>query len=108
MAEVLTDMGMKEILDQLGIKEMNNGASTGGHWFNTRGEVIESISPVDGKVIASVNGATEVDYEAVVMKAQEAFVEWKKWTAPARGEVVRQLATKLREYKEPLGLVLTK
>jgi aldehyde dehydrogenase (NAD+) len=107
MAEVLTDMGMKEILNQLGIQEINNGASTGGHWFNTRGEVIESISPVDGNVIAKVNSATEVDYEAVVLKAQEAFVEWKKWTAPARGEVVRQLATKLREYKEPLGKLVS-
>ncbi len=107
MAEVLTDLGMKEILTQLGIEEVNNGASTGGHWFNTRGEKIESVSPVDGNVIATVNAATEVDYEAVVLKAQEAFLKWRKWTAPARGEVVRQLATKLREYKEPLGKLVS-
>mgnify|MGYP000658989752 CR=1 FL=1 len=107
MAEVLTDLGMKEILTQLGIKELNKGASTGGHWFNTRGEKIDSVSPVDGNVIASVNAATEADYEAVILKAQEAFIEWRKWTAPARGEVVRQLATKLREYKEPLGKLVS-
>ncbi|MCH2224432.1 MAG: aldehyde dehydrogenase family protein [Crocinitomicaceae bacterium] len=107
MAEVLTDLGMKEILTQLGIEDINNGASTGGHWFNTRGEKIESVSPVDGRVIASVNSATEADYEAVVLKAQEAFKSWRKWTAPARGEVVRQLATKLREYKEPLGKLVS-
>ncbi|MDG1428240.1 MAG: aldehyde dehydrogenase family protein [Crocinitomicaceae bacterium] len=107
MAEVLTDLGIKNILVQLNIESMNNGASTGGHWFNTRGEQIDSISPVDGRVIASVKSATEVDYEAVVLKAQEAFVEWRKWTAPARGEVVRQLATKLREYKEALGKLVS-
>ena len=107
MAEVLTDLGIKNILAQLNIESMNNGASTGGHWFNTRGEKIDSISPVDGRVIASVKSATEVDYEAVVLKAQEAFVEWRKWTAPARGEVVRQLATKLREYKEALGKLVS-
>ena len=107
MAEVLTDLGIKNILAQLNIESMNNGASTGGHWFNTRGEQIDSISPVDGRVIASVKSATEVDYEAVVLKAQEAFVEWRKWTAPARGEVVRQLATKLREYKEALGKLVS-
>ena len=107
MAEVLTDLGIKNILVQLNIESMNNGASTGGHWFNTRGEKIDSISPVDGRVIASVKSATEVDYEAVVLKAQEAFVEWRKWTAPARGEVVRQLATKLREYKEALGKLVS-
>lgn len=103
----MTDLGMKEILAQLGIEQVNNGASTGGHWFNTRGEKIDSVSPVDGNVIASVNSATEVDYEAVVLKAGEAFKEWRKWTAPARGEVVRQLATKLREYKEPLGKLVS-
>ncbi len=107
MAEVLTDLGIEKILSQFGIEQNNNGASTGGHWFNTRGEKIESISPVDGKVIASVNAATEVDYEAVILKAQEGFKAWRQWTAPARGEVVRQLATKLREYKEPLGKLVS-
>ena len=61
MAEVMADLGMKEILAQFGIEEVNNGASTGGHWFNTRGEKIDSVSPVDGNVLASVNSATEVD-----------------------------------------------
>ena len=107
MAEVMTDLGMTQILSQLGIEQVNNGASTGGHWFNTRGEKIDSISPVDGNIIASVNSATEADYEAVILKAQEAFKAWRMWTAPARGEVVRQLATKLREYKEPLGKLVS-
>jgi aldehyde dehydrogenase (NAD+) len=107
MAEVLTDLGIKNILAQLNIETVNNGASTGGHWFNTRGEQIDSISPVDGRVIASVKSATEVDYEAVVLKAQEGFKEWRKWTAPARGEIVRQLATKLRENKESLGKLVS-
>lgn len=107
MAETMTDLGIAEVLKQFGIEENNNGASTGGHWFNTRGEAIASISPVDGATIATVSAATEADYEAVVLKAQEGFEAWRKWTAPARGEVVRQLATKLREYKEPLGKLVS-
>ena len=107
MAEVLTDLGIKNILDQLGIDPMNNGASTGGHWFNTRGERIDSVSPVDGEIVASVNAATEADYEAVILKAQEAFKDWRMWPAPKRGEIVRQLAVKLREYKEPLGKLVS-
>ncbi|MCJ8290727.1 MAG: aldehyde dehydrogenase family protein [Crocinitomicaceae bacterium] len=103
MAEVLTDEGIKKILAQFNIEEVNSGASTGGRWFNTRGEKIDSVSPVDGNVIASVNSATEADYEAVVLKAQEAFVTWRKVPAPHRGEIVRQLADKLREYKQSLG-----
>ncbi len=107
MAEVLTDLGIEAILSQLGIEENNNGASTGGRWFNTRGELISSVSPVDGRVIATVNSATEADYEAVILKAQEAFRQWRMWPAPKRGEVIRQLAEKLREYKEPLGKLVS-
>lgn len=96
-----------QILEQLGIESVNNGASTGGKWFKTRGSRIDSYSPVDGKLIASVNSATEADYEAVVLKAQEAFVQWRVIPAPKRGEIVRQLAEKIREYKEPLGRLVS-
>ncbi len=107
MAETMTDLGIQEILSQLGIEEINNGASTGGKWFKTRGERIDSISPVDGKLIASVNSATEADYEAVILKAQEAFKEWRMIPAPKRGEIVRQLAERIRFYKEPLGKLVS-
>ncbi|NCA20603.1 MAG: aldehyde dehydrogenase family protein [Crocinitomicaceae bacterium] len=98
---------MQEILNSLGIEEINNGASTGGKWFKTRGERIDSYSPVDGKIIASVNAATEADYEAVILKAQEAYLQWRTIPAPKRGEVVRQLAEKIRFYKEPLGKLVS-
>lgn len=107
MAEVLTEGGIQEILSQLGIEDVNNGASTGGKWFKTRGEKIDSYSPVDGKLIASVNSATEADYEAIILKAQEAFKEWRQVPAPKRGEVVRQLAERIRFYKEPLGRLVS-
>ncbi len=107
MTEVMTDQGIQEILSQLGIQEINNGASTGGKWFKTRGERIESYSPVDGRLVATVNAATEVDYEAVILKAQEAFKVWRTIPAPKRGEIVRQLAEKIRFYKEPLGKLVS-
>ena len=82
MTEVINDFGIQQILEKLGIEEVNNGASTGGRWFNTRGEKITSYSPVDSTIIATVNSATEADYEAIVLKAQEAFEEWRTWPAP--------------------------
>lgn len=102
-----TSTEIQEILSSLGIEEINNGASTGGKWFKTRGERIDSYSPVDGKLIASVNSATEADYEAVILKAQEAYLQWRTIPAPKRGEVVRQLAEKIRFYKEPLGKLVS-
>ncbi|MBB79309.1 MAG: aldehyde dehydrogenase family protein [Crocinitomicaceae bacterium] len=107
MAEGIKEIDIAGILSQFGVDSINKGASTGEHWFNTRGEKIESISPVDGRTISAVNSSTDADYEAVVLKAQEAFLLWRKWTAPARGEVVRQLATKLREYKNSLGILVS-
>jgi Golgi nucleoside diphosphatase len=38
----------KEILATFGIEKTNNGASTGSEWINTKGEQIDSYSPVDG------------------------------------------------------------
>ena len=107
MTAIATMTEIQEILETLGIESINNGASTGGKWFKTRGEQINSYSPVDGKLIASVNSASEADYEAVILKAQEAFAEWRMIPAPKRGEIVRQLAEKIREYKEPLGKLVS-
>ncbi len=107
MSAIANEMDVLQMLEQLGIESENNGASTGGKWFKTRGPKIDSISPVDGKLIASVNSATEADYEAIVLKAQEAYVQWKAIPAPKRGEIVRQLAEKIRYYKEPLGRLVS-
>jgi aldehyde dehydrogenase (NAD+) len=107
MSEVLAGVEIQEILEQLGIETTNSGASTGSFWYQTQGETIHSYSPVDGKLIASVTAATEEEYEKVIAKAQDAFKQWRQIPAPKRGEVVRQLAVKLREYKEPLGKLVS-
>ena len=107
MSAVAVETEIRSILDQLGIKEVNSGASTGTYWFNTRGNEIQSFSPVDGNLIAVVRSATEVEYEAAILKGQEAFKEWRLVPAPKRGEIVRQLGMKLREFKEPLGKLVS-
>jgi aldehyde dehydrogenase (NAD+) len=107
MSAVAVETEIRSILDQLGIKEVNSGASTGAYWFNTRGNEIQSFSPVDGNLIAAVRSATEVEYEAAILKGQEAFKEWRLVPAPKRGEIVRQLGMKLREFKEPLGKLVS-
>ena len=107
MSDVMEATNIKEVLSQLGIKEVNSGAAIGEHWFATRGEKIESYSPVDGKLIATVNSATSAEYEACIAKAQEAFKTWKMVPAPRRGEIVRQFGEELRAMKEPLGKLVS-
>ncbi len=99
--------GIKKSLERLGIKPENLGASTGQEWIDTNGPWLESYSPADGQLIAKVKEATWDDYEKVITKAEEAFKYWRMVPAPKRGEIVRQIALKLREYKEDLGKLVS-
>jgi len=97
-----------EFLKTLGIKEKNFGASTGIKWYGSKGnKELKIFSPINGKYIASVFQANEKDYERVINKSHEAFIQWRKIPAPKRGEVVRAVGNKLREYKIPLGKLVT-
>ncbi|MEN8811445.1 MAG: aldehyde dehydrogenase family protein, partial [Flavobacteriales bacterium] len=93
-------------LAELGLKEINDGTSTGLSNFSN-GEIIESYSPVDGKLIGKVKATTKEDYEKVMVSATTAFKEWRHMPAPKRGEIVRQFGEKLRKYKEPLGKLVS-
>ncbi len=93
-------------LQKLGITSSNLGTSTGTKFFAS-GEKIDSISPVDGSVIGSVTATTKDDYEKVIKSAMSAFKTFKTMPAPKRGEMVRQFGNKLRELKEPLGMLVS-
>ena len=103
----MKNFGIKEALTELGLKKKNYGVSTGSKWLKTSGDYIESISPVDGKLIGAVQGADEKAYHKAVQASLTAFKEWRKWPAPKRGEVVRQIGEALREKKEALGKLVS-
>lgn len=98
---------MKEILDKLGIQPENAGVSTGQQSWEGGGAPLESYSPVDGQLIASVREASREDYDRVIEQAQAAFREWRLLPAPKRGEVVRQIGDQLRAYKRELGTLVS-
>jgi len=96
-----------QVLNRLGIQNVNPGATTGLKWLDTNGLVTSSVSPIDGEIIAKVTNATTEEYEQVINTASEAFSVWKQVPAPMRGEVVRQIGLALRESKEDLGFLVT-
>jgi aldehyde dehydrogenase (NAD+) len=102
-----TTIIMDKVLKGLGIENINAGVSTGNKWIKSKGETIKSYSPVDGKLIASVQAATEKDYHQVVATAQKAFIEWRTMPAPKRGEIVRQIGDALRASKHELGVLVS-
>ena len=94
---------MQKILKQLGLSAINNGTSTGLKAIASKGQKLDSYSPVDGKLIGSVHSTKRNDFDKVVETAQAAFKVWRKMPAPARGEIIRQMGNQLRELKQPLG-----
>ena len=74
--------GIATALEKLGIENKNAGSSTGQNWLKSGGEVIQSYSPADGQLIASVESATAATYDEVVKKGQEAFNTWRMVPAP--------------------------
>lgn len=98
---------MIDFLKDLGIKQENEGISTGSNFFKGNGEALHSYTPVDGSLIAKATSASKEDYDKLIETAQKAFVEWRKWPAPKRGEVVRQVGEALRKHKDALGKLVS-
>ncbi len=95
----------KQLLERLGLNDINPGACFGpGDYAPVREDnLVESINPTDGSVIARVSGATVDDYEKVIKTAREAALAWRLVPAPERGNAVRLVNDALREYKDALG-----
>jgi len=96
-----------EFLKQLNLKKENEGTSTGTSVVASNGTFISSYSPVDGNLIGAVNTTDKDAYEKVINTASSAFLEWRKWPAPKRGEIVRQLGEALRAEKQSLGQLVS-
>ncbi|MDZ4840040.1 MAG: aldehyde dehydrogenase family protein [Bacteroidota bacterium] len=93
-------------IQNLGLNTHNSGTAIGNNWLDSD-EKIESYSPADGQLIGSVSVTTAQQFHKVVETAQLAFHTWRNMPAPHRGEIVRQIGQKLREYKEPLGKLVS-
>jgi aldehyde dehydrogenase (NAD+) len=97
---------MRDILKDLGLSDVNPGAGTGTIWLECGGEMLESVSPVNGQIIGRVRQASGEDYDKVAARAREAFKEWCMVPAPKRGDVVRQIGNAVRVRKEELSTLM--
>jgi aldehyde dehydrogenase (NAD+) len=97
-----------EVLNNLGIKDVNPSWSTGSLWNAVQGvQNIESNSPVNGTKIASIEVAGSQDFEHLMTTAGDAFKSWSRIPAPKRGDIVRQLGDALRKHKDDLGTLVS-
>jgi aldehyde dehydrogenase (NAD+) len=93
------------LLKKLGLRADNPGVFC-GEWLGS-GKPLPSLSPIDGRLLATVRTATADEYERAARRVRKAFEQWRLVPAPKRGEIVRQLGNALREAKPDLGQLVT-
>lgn len=73
----------------------------------TQKEGIAVHSPIDGSLIGTVAVDSQKQVSEKIARAHDAFLQWRDIPAPRRGELIRLFGEVLREYKEPLGRLVT-
>ena len=71
------------------------------------GKTYTAYSPIDGEASSSFLFATAEQFDALTIKATDAFKQWRTVPAPKRGEFVRIIDNLAREYKNELAEVIT-
>ena len=98
-------MAKLDFISELGIKDINPGGFS-TEWLGS-GSDLESLTPADRSVIATVKQCDSADYEKIMQDATSTFKKWRMEPAPKRGEVIRKLGNEFRKYKEPLGKLIS-
>ncbi len=71
------------------------------------GDQIQSISPIDGGVLAKLRSDTNSQVTDKISAAHRAFLKWRDVPAPKRGELIRLFSEQLRKYKATLAELVT-
>ncbi|MFN7477902.1 MAG: aldehyde dehydrogenase family protein [Burkholderiales bacterium] len=68
---------------------------------------LSSESPIDGSRLGLIATTNVSNMDALLGRAQQAFLDWRLVPAPQRGELVRLLAEQLRLHKNPLAQLVS-
>jgi aldehyde dehydrogenase (NAD+) len=71
------------------------------------GEDLRARTPIDGSELARLRADSREDVERAVSAAHAAFLRWREWPAPKRGELVRLFGEELRGAREALARLVT-
>ncbi|PCH36897.1 succinate-semialdehyde dehydrogenase [Wolfiporia cocos MD-104 SS10] len=77
-----------------------------GEWTGT-GDILESVCPTTGEVLARVRSASPQDVRTALAKSREAYELFRMVPAPKRGEVLRQIREALAAKREELGALVS-
>jgi len=102
-----SDPRAEPLLARFGLSRQQPGVCLGPNGWRGSGIVLDSISPASEQRIGSVRTADAGDIDAAIASAVAAARAWRDVPAPKRGEAVRRFGELLREYKDPLGSLVT-
>jgi L-aminoadipate-semialdehyde dehydrogenase len=100
-------MSLDAALEELDVPGPPRAVAIGRVWTRGTGQRLECRSPIDGAVLGDFALAAAADVPAVVDAAAQAFLEWREWPAPQRGELVRRFGEALRAHAEALATLVT-
>lgn len=97
-------MNYQHILEYFEIGSKEPGACFGpDQWQGDPSLPLEVFTPIDGRLLSTVQMANATHYEDTIKAAQQAFLQWRMVPAPKRGDIVRQIGEELRKVKDMLG-----
>jgi acyl-CoA reductase-like NAD-dependent aldehyde dehydrogenase len=80
-----------------------------GQWVPSEsGRTFETTNPSTGEVLATFAEGDRNDVEKSVQAASKAFVKWRAFPAPKRGEILLKAASIMRRRKEELGKLVSR
>lgn len=84
------------------------GIYTSKGWEEGRGEnVVSSICPATGEVLANVREASVQQARDAVQSSADAYRSWRLTPAPVRGQIVRQIREALSAKVNELGALIS-
>ena len=69
--------------------------------------MLTAIDPSTGAVVREVPAATSAEITAIIDRSHAAYLSWKETTLAERAEVLRKVATYLREHTDELAPLMT-
>ncbi|MBS0203043.1 MAG: aldehyde dehydrogenase family protein [Planctomycetes bacterium] len=96
-----------DILRQLGVTQTPQAVWIGTTASSGAGDSFCSRSPIDGTTLLTLTAATAADVPPVLQAASDAFRNWRTVPGPQRGEFVRRVGNRFREFKSELASIIT-
>ncbi len=98
---------LSDTLSRLGVAAKPHAVWIGGEGIPGSGSSLTGRSPIDGSTLTTFPAASVADVPRVLNSATAAFRSWRDVPAPQRGEFVRRVGNRFREWKTDLAAVIT-